>query len=335
MAAPSVEPRLSLALRRRRGRPVLPETLEAETGLSSRQVVEAIANLAELGFAIESVPHQGYRLADVPPQLIPEELACDLPTLKVGRRIICLGQTDSTNDVAWAALVEGPAETDGLAVFAEYQSAGRGRRGNRWLAPPHSSILCSVLVWCSDPVTPGALTRAVALAVAEAIEDHSHLAVGIKWPNDLVIDDRKVAGVLVETRFEAGAAKAAVIGIGINCHQTPEAFPPHIRPAVASLKMFREDADRTLLARALLERLDAVLAELGDPPSTRRLQQRADRRCCTIGQQIVIADNSGTYRGRVADLDGEYALVVRLEGGGIRTFSALTSHVLSFSDAGA
>lgn len=159
--------------------------------------------------------------------------------------------TDSTNDLAWEAAGEGRDAADGLAVFAEQQSQGRGRRGTRWLAPPHSSILCSVLVWWPAGGAEAALlTRTAAVAAADAVEELSDLDVGIKWPNDVVVDDRKVGGILVEVRGGGEAEAPAVVGIGLNCCQGPEAFPPSIRPGAASLAMLGAEVDRTLLARA-------------------------------------------------------------------------------------
>jgi BirA family biotin operon repressor/biotin-[acetyl-CoA-carboxylase] ligase len=214
-------------------------------------------------------------------------------------------------------------------VFAEHQTAGRGRRGSHWLAPPHSSILCSVAVWMPDAPGQGALvTRAAAVAGAEAIEAQCRLNVGVRWPNDLVIDDRKVGGILVEARPAAGERGPVVIGIGINCTQGAEAFPPEIRRGVASLAMFSEDVDRTLLARSLLERLDEVLTMVAEPPGGVEVRRRAAARCRTLGQRITVIEDGKTYCGQVVDLDPDYGLVLRLEEGGIQRFAAMTCHVV-------
>jgi len=347
---PSVNPRISLSLRCRRGRPATADVLAAELGLAPKRIAAEIDRLVAAGFLVECHPMLGYRLIGVPPSLVAEEIACDLATVRIGRLFQCVEEAGSTNDLAWQAAAAGaadsssracatsdPASADGLVVLAEHQSAGRGRRGNRWLAPAHTSILCSVLTWMPQAAgQAGAITRAAAVAVAEAIEDECHLAAGIKWPNDLVVEDRKVAGILVESRQGAsgsrpgggGGASPVVIGIGINCTQEAADFPDQIRPQVASLAQFEPVVDRTLLARALLKRLDRRLGELADTEGADSVRLRAAARCRTLGQRISVSDGHTTYSGQVIDLDPDYGLVLRLLDGGIRRFAALTTHVV-------
>jgi BirA family biotin operon repressor/biotin-[acetyl-CoA-carboxylase] ligase len=307
---------------------VTAEALAAELGLPLRRLAAEIDHLATAGFLVECHPMLGWRLITAPDSLIAEEVAADLGTVRLGRRVQCVEEAPSTSDLAWRAVAAGQASSDGLVVLAEHQSAGRGRRGNRWLAPAHSSILCSVLTWVPRATShAGTLTRAAAVAVAEAIRAHGHLEVGIKWPNDLVIDDRKVAGILVESRPVAGGMGPVVIGIGINCSQTAADFPEEIRPQVASLAMFEEAVDRTLLARALLKTLDRTLADLEAPGGAEAVRRSAAALCRTLGQKIAVSDGQTTYSGEVIDLDPDYGLVLRLPEGGIRRFPPMTTHV--------
>jgi len=323
-----VEPRLTLALRRRRGRPVAPDQLAAEAGIPPKHFAKELADLAGHGFVIESHPLAGLRLISAPAHLCEAEIACDLAVSRVGRIVRCVESTSSTNDLAWQAAAEGPQAADGLAVFAEHQSSGRGRRGSCWLAPPHSSILCSVLVWMPDVPGQGAiLTRAAAIAVAEAIEDQCREEVGIKWPNDLVIDDRKVAGILVESRPAGPGPGSVVIGVGINCDQEEEVFPAEIRRHAASLAMLGEEVDRTLLARAFLGRLDQVIGLMGEPSGVAEVRRRAAGRCRTIGRRISLREGDSTYTGEVVDLDPDYGLALRLADGRVQVFAAMTTHV--------
>ena len=325
-----MEPRLSLALRRRRGQSVPAEALAAETRLAPSALVAAIDDLSRLGFVVESHPMLGFRLVSAPEPLMEAEVACDLAVSRVGRRVHCVGAVGSTNDLAWNEAARGRAGADGLAVFAEHQSAGRGRRGSRWIAPPHSSVLCSVVLWVPDAPSQGAvLTRAAAMAVAEAIEDQCRLDVGIRWPNDLVVDDRKVAGILVESRPASGGPGPIVIGAGINCTQAPEAFPPELRPHAASLAMLGEEVDRTLLARAFLERLDRAIGRMDDASGIAELRRRACQRCRTLGRRIAVVEGGETCAGEVVDLDPDYGLVLRLAEGGVRRFPAMSTHVVS------
>lgn len=322
--------RVSLALRGLRHRSTSAAELAAQVGLAPKRVLQVIDELARRGFVVEAHPHLGLRLVGAAAELDAEELACNLGTMRVGRRVRCVDQTTSTNDLAWEAAAGGPKEADGLAVLAEYQSAGRGRRGNRWLAPPGSSILCSVVVWVKRSPNQGAmLTRAAAVAAAEAVEGQASLAAGIRWPNDIVVEDRKVGGILVEARPVAGEMGPVVIGIGLNCTQDTEAFPAAIRSSAASLATFGTDVDRTLLARALLARMDEALARTADRPGEEEIHRRAAARCRTLGRRITLREGETTYEGDVVDLDFDYGLVLRLLEGGIRRFPAMTTQIVA------
>jgi BirA family biotin operon repressor/biotin-[acetyl-CoA-carboxylase] ligase len=324
-----MDPRLSLLLRSARHQPVSWDRLAAAVGHDPKRVAAAVDELARAGFALESHPMLGLRLVAAPPSLIADEIACDLSVQRVGRRVRCVQTATSTNDLAGDAVAQGPDAADGLAIFAEYQSAGRGRRGNRWLAPPHTSILCSVAAWVPQSLTGAAtVTRAAAVAVAEAIEDACEVAVGIKWPNDLVIDDRKVGGILVESQRVAEETGPIVIGIGLNCTQGPEAFPPEVVGSVASLATSGVEVDRTLLARSLLERLDRILDRMAGSEGADGIHREASSRCRTLGRRISLTDGESTYSGEVIGLDPDYGLVLRLAEGGIRRFPAMTSHAV-------
>jgi BirA family biotin operon repressor/biotin-[acetyl-CoA-carboxylase] ligase len=321
--------RLSLMLRERRLQPVPAEELGAALALSPQRLACEIEELSRRGFVIENNPVLGLRLADAPESLIEEEIAHGLAARQVGRRVRCVESASSTNDLAWEAAAGGRGESDGLAVLAEYQTGGRGRRGNHWLAPPHSSVLCSVVAWLPSAAgRPEVLTRASALATARAIEDRTSASAGIKWPNDVVVEDRKVGGILVEARPVARQVGPVVIGIGINCTQGPEAFPAEIRPAVASLKMLGEEPDRTLLARSLLTRLDEILTRMADQGGAAGIARDAAARCRTLGRRITVQEGGAAYTGEVIDLDADYGLVLRLQDGGMRTFPAMTTHVV-------
>ncbi|MFO8015431.1 MAG: biotin--[acetyl-CoA-carboxylase] ligase [Phycisphaerae bacterium] len=327
--------RVALALRRARGEARSAEALAEAVGRSPDEVVAAIEDLPRYGFRIESHPIQGFRLLSSPDALIEDELTCDLETARPGRTVRCVGETTSTNDLAWQAVEQEGAEADGLAVFAEYQTAGRGRRGSRWLAPRHTSILCSVvLIGLPGEKGRAVLTRAASLAAAEAVEAETGLDVGLRWPNDLVIDDRKVGGVLVEARPERAGEGAAVVGVGMNATQRLEAFPADIRDGVTSLAVIGVRADRTLIARRLLERLDAVVREMGAEGRAETVRQAAARRCRTLGRRITVTDGTETVAGEVVDLDPDYALLLRLREGTIRRLPAMTTHVVSQSVGG-
>ena len=183
-----------------------------------------------------------------------------LHTVRVGRRVHYLPVTTSTNDEAWALLEKGDA--DGAVVLADHQSAGRGRFKRSWHAPRGSSVLMSLVLVEKQPKEIGAWLGLLAgVAMWDAVHAISALTPTIKWPNDLLLRGRKVAGALVESRMMEGGKRAYVVGIGMNCLQHHGHFPPDIAESATSLEIESHDAvDRHVVVVALLSALDQWLA---------------------------------------------------------------------------
>ena len=205
----------------REGGYVAMEELSRAVGLDRQGLDRRLGALERLGHRMEYSPAGGVRLLR-PARPAPVLIERDLPTRRIGRSVVCFDEVSSTNDVALAAARQ--ADADGLVVLAERQRAGRGRHGRQWVSPAGSGILMSVLLMDS-PGRSGAsdaVTIAAGLATAEAIERATGLSCGLKWPNDVLLEDGKVAGVLVETRTGPGA-RVTVIGIGVNVNAAPPA----------------------------------------------------------------------------------------------------------------
>ena len=179
----------------------------------------------------------------------------------IGREIIVLDETTSTNDVVLQMANGGAPE--GLVVFAEHQTAGRGQRGNVWESAAGKGLLCSILLRPNVAVqdSPRLVDWAVK-AIAWTVESACLRKATIKPPNDIYIDGRKVAGVLVEMRAQPGAPHLAVAGIGVNVNQTPSHFPEQLRDRATSLAIvLGGPVDRNALAIALLRSLDHLYRE--------------------------------------------------------------------------
>ncbi len=195
-------------------------------------------------------------LAEMVDRLIAEELRAGLSSDVIGREIIVLEQTGSTNDAILQ--VANVNSKEGLVLFAEYQTAGRGQRGNRWESAAGKGLWFSILLRPKiDLSNSPRLTAWAAEAVSGAIQNEFSLKPTIKLPNDVQISGRKVAGVLVEMRAQEKAAHLAIAGIGINVNQSRENFPVELQSTAISLAMaLGKQVDRQSFAIALLRNLD-------------------------------------------------------------------------------
>jgi len=200
-----------------------------------------------------------------PPEIL-ERLAADemqaaLGSAVIGREIIVLDQTGSTNDAILQ--IATPNSKEGLVLFAEHQTAGRGQRGNRWESAAGKGLWFSILLRPGIEINRSPLLTAwAAETISGAIENELSLKTTIKLPNDIQIDRRKVAGVLVEMRAHEKARHSAIVGIGINVNQTLEDFPKELRSRAISLAIaLGRQVDRQTFAIALLRSLDRSYRE--------------------------------------------------------------------------
>ena len=305
------------------------ESLTAALGERPETVCEQIERLRRMGHAIESSPVQGFHLCQTQANLSGELIECGLGTERIGRELLVYETTDSTNDIAW--LYARQAGYDGLAVFSEQQRAGRGRLGREWLADKGSSILCSVLLQRAEAISSQALTLLAGLSTAEAIEKTCRIKAQIKWPNDVMLSGRKLAGVMIEAR-KVNGQQQYVVGIGINCLQQTEDFSAGLRQIAVSLRQVSGGPiDRLVLAQELLRQIEhwLGLAERGDDEA---LHDAWLRRCGDVGGRITLASNARTVSGRVVDVSCRQGLLVQLDGGAVQFFDAATTTVVKASD---
>ena len=194
--------------------------------------------------------------ADMLDRLVADELQAHLGGAVIGHRIIVLEQTGSTNDAILE--VANANSKEGLVVFAEHQTAGRGQRGNRWESATGKGLWFSILLRPGiDLASSPQLTTWAAESISGAIQNEFSLTPAIKTPNDVQIDGRKIAGVLVEMRAQEKTAHLAIAGIGVNVNQSPEDFPKELKSRAISLAMaLGKPVDRQSFATALLRELD-------------------------------------------------------------------------------
>ena len=199
--------------------------------------------------------------AEMSDRLIADELQAHSARATIGRQIIVLEQTSSTNDAILEAATTN--SNPGLVLFAEHQTAGRGQRGNRWESAAGKGLWFSILLRPKIRINDsGQLTIWAIETISDVIRTEFSIEPGIKLPNDVRLSGRKVAGVLVEMRAQEKAPHLAVVGIGINVNQSLQDFPPELQSRAISLAMaLHRPVDRRQLAVALLRYLDRTYRE--------------------------------------------------------------------------
>ncbi|UCD50399.1 MAG: biotin--[acetyl-CoA-carboxylase] ligase [Phycisphaerales bacterium] len=281
-------------------------------------------------------------------RLDPDKIAGSLKTKRIGRRVVVHNRTSSTSDIA-AEYARNP-DNDGLVVFAEEQTAGRGRTGATWYSGHGESLLFSVLLIDCE-LSNELLSLTCAVGVAGAVGEVGGHTTRIKWPNDIILADRKIGGILVEFRGEraegrgqktrdknvgTGARRGTtvppsvlgppssgvhIIGIGLNCHQTTAAFPPEIRGSATSLDLVsRTRCDRVTLARRVLASLDhwLTVAARDKQPIIDCWSQLSTQ----LGQRVTVSCDGRQSTGNCIGVDPEKGLILQLDRGGVRMFDA-------------
>ena len=224
-------------------------------------------------------------------------------------RFLFLPETDSTNDCLKKLAADGAPH--GTVVLSDHQTVGHGRRGRSFLSPPGVGLYLSILLRPACPPTQLMhLTCAAGVAMCNAIEEGVGFRPGIKWTNDIVYGRRKLGGILTELRLNAkGLVDYAIVGIGINCCQRLQDFPPEIREVAGSLSMVTgQEIDRFRVAAAELDALYDMSIRLLTEQDDLISQYRKD--CITIGQDISLVRGEEVRHGKALDVDGEGALVV-------------------------
>ena len=307
---------------RRAPAPVPLSELARECGLDTPELAARLETLREAGFGIEPVPHLGYRLFSTPDRLIADDLRSRVGEgLAIAREILVFEETGSTNDVA-ARLARGGAR-EGVAVFAERQSAGRGRLGRRWESAPHLGLWFSLLLRPRLAMSDWSrLTTWAAVGIARGIEAIlPGERAGIKWPNDIILRERKAVGILIEGSYgeEDGFA---IVGVGMNVNHTPEDFPPELATRAGSLRGDAETPlERPRVAAALLEALDGLYPAVCDDERFEAIVAEAQHRSTLLGRWIEVQTPGGPLHGVAEGLESDGRLRLRDRHGKLFTLS--------------
>ena len=298
---------------------VLPHEVLSRLGLQPEVISSALAPYIEAGYPIQFHPHGGVSMAEAPDIWCAEEILGRCPSQSGGIPWdpVLLQETASTNDVVRDAARRGAQA--GLVVAATQQTRGRGRLGRAWESRPGGGLYVSLLFRPELSVADvGQLTILSSVAAADAVENVSGRRPGIKWPNDLFLDGKKLGGLLIETDTAGGRVIFAVAGIGINVRQTQEDFSPAVQPLATSLflatgRLFRRADLLVALLNACARRLEQPFAEVRAAWAASSL---------ILGQQVTLSTSHGQRQGQAVGLDEAGALQVRTASGEIESIVA-------------
>ncbi len=282
--------------------------------VSRTAVWKRMKQLRTLGYEIEATTRSGYRLIQSPDRLTPSEVQPILKTKWMGRTIHYFDTIDSTNSKAYELALRGAKE--GEIVIAESQEKGRGRLGRNWFSPPFLNLYLSVIL--RPPIPPhqaSLITLMAAVATADAIEKFSSLQPLIKWPNDILLRGRKVAGLLNEIHSEIDRIHFVILGIGINLNVNGKMFPKEVQSRATSLKSeMGQMISRKFFLQALLEELErwySIFLKENGHAILKAWKDRAQLK----GRKVKVTSFGEILTGIAVDLDPNGTLILRTDEG--------------------
>ncbi len=293
------------------------EELSISLGVTRAAIWKYINTLREEGYNIESSPKKGYKLLESPDVLTFGEIHNFLNTKFLGRNLIHYESIDSTNIKAKEIAREGCS--DGTVVISEYQSSGKGRLGRQWVSPKGKGIWMSIIL--KPDVDPSFASKITLIGAASVLKAMNNLGINncsIKWPNDIVINNKKVSGILTEMSAELTRINHIVIGIGINVNIDVEDFSEELKSIATSLKIEKNKSiDRKMLLAEVLNSFEPYYEEFihnGHIPSTIDLCRENS---ILLQKEIQCIRGNSIFRAKAIDISDNGELIVELPDGKI------------------
>jgi len=296
--------------------PVSGETISNELGVTRSAVWKQIKELRLMGYAITSSQKEGYRLTHTSDKLLPYEIRKNLRTQFIGKQLHYLEKTPSTNVIGKQLCLEGDVEKyNGTVIIAEEQSGAVGRMGRAWISPGGG-------IWITIILKPGIpvdhvfmITMAGSIAIARSMRREFELGALIKWPNDIFIGNKKVAGLLLELAAEADTVHYCLLGIGVNVNVPLSNFTPALLKDITSISAeVGHEVDRSAFLARILKEFESryLLLEQGEYES---ILQEWKSLSCTLENHVLIRTLKNTFEGYAVDIDEFGALIIRKENG--------------------
>ena len=297
---------------------------ESDTYISGQQLCEqfqvsrtaiwkVIDQLKKEGYEIEAVRNKGYRLIDSPDVMSKAEIESLVDTKWAGKNVVYYDEIDSTNNRAKEAGDNGAAH--GTLFVADMQVAGKGRRGRVWKSPSGSSIYMTILLYPDiPPVKAPQLTLLMAIAVAEGIQEVTGLETKIKWPNDIVVNGRKICGILTEMSTEIDYINHVVIGAGINVNQ--DTFSDDIKATASSLKLeLGKSVKRSELIAAVMKSFEKCYEIFIETEDLSGLQELYNSMLVNRDQEVKVLEPGNEYKAHAIGINQTGELIVRTPDG--------------------
>lgn len=307
------------ALKNNKDRFISGEELSSRIGVSRTAVWKHIKHLKEEGYEIESFSRKGYCLLKEPDTLNGHALEIDIDSKCIGHKVYHFDTIDSTNRMAKKLASEGAKE--GTVIIAEEQTGGRGRRGKQWISPKGSGIWMSIILRPDIELAEAMkITQVVAAAVATAIEKVTKFQVGIKWPNDIIMDKKKVCGILTEMSAEVDCVNFIIVGIGINVNTEDKDFPEDIEKIATSIKsctsekVFRKD-----LVKEILNEFEELYVDFIENKNIKKSIEICKKYSVTLGKEVRIIKRGEEMFAKAIDLSEDGQLIIENKSGKIET----------------
>ena len=290
------------------------EEISKKLLVSRTAIWKQMQTLKQAGYEIEAHPRRGYRLKSLPDLLLPYEIRDTLSTKMLGRgEIYYFSDIDSTNSEAKKQANLGCLE--GAIVLAETQNGGRGRLSRGWFSPTGKGIWLSVVLRPPfNPYDAPKCTLLAAVAVTKAIRSITGIECGIKWPNDILYQGKKIVGILTEMSAEIDAINHVVIGIGINVNIEKQEFPSELMESATSLSIIAgHSISRLTLLHAVLLELEQEYDKVIEQGFVQMLEEWR-KFSVTLGENVTVVGSGRSFSGMAMDIDTDGALLVQTEG---------------------
>jgi len=289
------------------------EEISRQLSVSRTAIWKHMQTLKQAGYEIEAHPRRGYRLKNLPDLLLPDEIRDTLNTKRVGReKIYYFSDIASTNNEAKRQANLGCPE--GSIILSEAQNGGRGRLSRNWFSPSGKGIWLSVVLRPPfNPYDAPKCTLLTAVAVTKAIRRVAQVECGIKWPNDILYQGKKMVGILTEMSAEIDAINYVVIGMGINVNIGEQDFPAELKDIATSLSIVvGHDISRLTLLSAVLTELEQAYDSVIQQGFSEMLDEWREL-SVTLGQNVNVVGSGREFSGIAVDIDHDGALLVQTE----------------------